>query len=220
MARSKLQKFAEVEIFANVITTSVVNKNPVEIDEKWPMDFFPKKQDVTLELGCGKGDYTISLARKYPDRNFIGIDIKTDRLWFGAKTAIDENLKNVAFVKLQIEHIPYFFPENFVSEAWIPFPDPHANKMNGKRRLTSDRFLNIYRKLLKDDGSIHFKTDDDELYHFSKESIESNSAKIVKATDNLYESSYAADEHLVIKTTYEKRYLAESKTIKYIHFSF
>ncbi len=220
MGRKKNKRYSEVLELPNFIKVSVAQRSPLRIDKIWEPTCFAREQEITLELGCGRGEYTLNLARRFPHRNFIGIDFKSDRICVGAQKAMDEKLDNVLFMKIQIEHIQAFFPENTISEAWIPFPDPHLGNENGKKRLTSERFLNIYRALLKPEGSIHLKTDDPTMYAFSRESVLANSARLLRDTDDLYDSPYDDHELRVIQTTYEKRYLAESKTIKYLNFAF
>lgn len=220
MGRKRLVRYSRVDTFANFVRVGIAGKAPFGIDKAWDPSIFVKQQPITLELGCGRGEYTLNLARRFPDRNFIGIDNKSDRICVGARIAVEEDLPNVAFVKIQIEHLAYFFPENVISEAWIPFPDPHLGNENGKKRLTSERYLNLYRRLLMPGGTVHLKTDDPTLYHFSRESITANAAKLLRSTDDLYASAYDEEVLRSIQTTYEKRYLSESKTIKYINFAF
>ena len=220
MGRQRSVRYAKIGSFPNFVRVGIAGTEPFGIDRAWDPSLFVNDQPITLELGCGKGEYTLNLARRFPKRNFIGIDNKSDRIYVGARRTARENLTNAVFVKIQIEHLIHFFPENIVSEAWIPFPDPHVGSIKGKRRLTSGRFLDIYRQLMKPSGTVHLKTDDPTLYHFSKKSIADNSARLLRATDDLYASEYLDDELRNIQTTYEKRYLSQSKTIKYINFSF
>lgn len=219
MAKKKLMKYAAVEKLPNVIMTEITDYERLKIDKSWDRTWFKKEQEITLELGCGKGEYTINLAKKFPERNFIGVDLKGDRMWHGAQRALEEGLDNVLFLRIRIEFLADFFPENSISEAWITFPDPYSKKLNGRKRLTSKRFLDIYRKILKEGSRVHLKTDDDTLYHFSRESILENSAHLIEYTDDLYNAPVEDEILTTIQTTYEKRYLAQSKTIKYLMFS-
>ncbi|MCP3924596.1 MAG: tRNA (guanosine(46)-N7)-methyltransferase TrmB [Desulfobacterales bacterium] len=215
MGKNKLRKYSEVATFSNVLPC-----REEETDIKELKDFCNQDRDIILELGCGKGDYCVNLARKYPDKNFIGVDIKGARLWHGAKIALEENIDNALFLRMQIEHLDKFLSRDSVSELWITFPDPYLKrpKKNGKKRLTSERFLNIYRKVLKKGATLHLKTDDDTLFNFTMETLEETGAKIHAATDDLYNSKYLNDL-TSIQTTYEMKYLKENKTIKYIRFS-
>jgi tRNA (guanine-N7-)-methyltransferase len=161
----------------------------------------------------------VNLARKYPGRNFIGIDIKSDRMLHGARQALSENLTNVCFVRIRIECLAAYFPTDFFSEGFITFPDPHISQENGKRRLTSGRFLSLYRGVFIPESRLHLKTDSLTLYDFSKESIPAHGGRLIRFTDDLYRSETDFGEVATILTTYEKRYLAREKTIKYIEFS-
>lgn len=171
-----------------------------------------------LELGCGRGEYTVELARNYPNVNFIGIDVKGARLWRGAKTAFEEPLSNAAFLRVQIETLTDYFDEKEVSEIWITFPDPQPQLSRTKKRLTSPRFLDYYKHILNGQGMVHLKTDNTSLYEYTLEVINENKLNVIRATDDLY-ASELADDILSIKTTYEKKYLAEGIKIKYLQFS-
>lgn len=221
--RNKLLKFAEILAFPNVFENfnaenpSLVGEKgmPVELKGKWNETVFKNKNPITLELACGKGDYTIGLARMYPERNFIGVDIKGARIWRGAKTALEENLNNVAFLRTRIEQIRYFFAENEVEEIWITFADPFLNKPN--RRLTAIPFLKRYLDFLKPGGLIHLKTDSDELYEFTLEEVLPNQEdySLLYHNADIYSKELIMRE-LEIKTFYEKQHLANGKTIKYL----
>jgi tRNA (guanine-N7-)-methyltransferase len=182
------------------------------------MDFFKNTNPIVLELGCGKGEYTIGLARKYPDKNFIGIDIKGARIWRGAKTATDEAMTNVGFLRTRIEQISSFFNANEVSEIWITFPDPQMKKTRALKRLTSSRFLPKYRQFLKSGGLIHLKTDNSLLYDYSYHLCMHNNLNIIKATSNLYETETDANL-LSIQTFYESQFLGQGIPIKYLCFT-
>ncbi len=216
MAKNKLAKFAEMATFDNVFeyTFEVLKNEGFPLKGSWNR-YFKNNNPIILELGCGKGEYTIGLAQKYPNKNFIGIDIKGARMWKGASQAIKEELHNVAFVRTHIELINNFFDENEVSEIWITFPDPQMKKVN--KRLTSTRFMKEYSQLLKTDGVIHLKTDSNFLFTYTNEMIKENGLKILFETTDLY-SSHPEDDILGIKTFYEEQWLERGISIKYIKF--
>ena len=172
---------------------------------------------IHLELGCGKGEYTIGLARTNPDKNYIGMDVKGARLWRGLKTASEESISNVAFIRSRIELIENYFGDNEVSEIWITFPDPQPRQARERKRLTSPKFLEIYRKFLTKDGIIHLKTDSDLLYDFTCEMIENEKHTPLFSTNDLYATTQQM-EVKNIRTFYEQRWLNEGLTIKYIAF--
>ncbi|MFA5318055.1 MAG: tRNA (guanosine(46)-N7)-methyltransferase TrmB [Patescibacteria group bacterium] len=224
MPKNKLKKFAEIKTFSNVIRPA----KPQNIDWK---KHFGNDNPITLELACGKGDYTLGLARIYPNRNFIGIDIKGARLWKGAKTALEEKLANVAFLRARIENLEkYFIPENvetrliasllkksqpIIPEIWITFPDPFPRKRDAKRRLTSPRFLEIYKKILQPGGIIHLKTDNLSFFNYSVETSEAENWQIKKIINNIY-SLKTLPFNLQIKTFYEEQHLKNNKQIHYL----
>ena len=213
MAKRKLERFTEMATFPNVF--QLLND---DLKGKWHSNYFKNNHPIVLELGCGKGEYTVNMAQYFPDKNFIGIDFKGARLWRGAKTALEEGLSNVAFLRIQIENIANFFAENEVDEIWITFPDPQPQISREKKRLTSPRFIKEYGSILKSGGFVHLKTDHDGLYNYSLEVIERLNLKLHTSTRDLYQSELL-NEVLAIKTTYEKIYLAEQKRIHYLSFS-
>ncbi len=215
MGKDKLRRFAEITAFENVIEL----EDGKILKGKWAEQYFKNKYPLILELGCGKGEYTVNLARLFPEINFIGIDYKGNRIWRGAKTAIEENIPNVAFLRIQIENLTDYFLENEISEIWITFPDPQPQISREKKRLTSPRFLNMYKLVLIEKGSVHLKTDSDLLHTYTGQKIEELGLKTHAQTDDLYNSSLV-DEVLSIKTYYEKKYLANDKNINYLKFSF
>ncbi len=215
MGKDKLRRFAEITAFENVIEL----EDGKVLKGHWAENHFKNNNPLILELGCGKGEYTVNLARLYPDINFIGIDYKGNRIWRGAKTALEENISNVAFLRIQIENLLDYFSENEVSEIWITFPDPQPQISREKKRLTSIRFLDMYKNVLKKGGPVHLKTDSDLLYIFTASKINELSLITQISTNDLYKSSFA-DEILSIKTYYEKKYLANDKNINYLKFSF
>lgn len=206
-----------METFDHVVQPlfdEVFNKD-YRLKGKWAKDFFQNDKPLILELGCGKGEYTVGLAKQNPDTNFIGIDIKGARMWRGAKTAVDEGIKNVAFLRTRIDLINSFFGKEEISEIWITFPDPQPKKYY--KRLTSTRFLGYYQAFIKQDGFINLKTDSAELYQYTKQLAEINKLELVIDTDNLYNSAIVNDI-LSIKTFYEQQFLAQGKPIHYLRF--
>lgn len=217
VGKNKLTKFEEMERFENVIQAPYhkIQNNNFYLKGTWREDFFHNQNPVVLELGCGKGEYTVELAEKNPSANFIGVDIKGARLWQGAKQALEKNLKNVAFLRTNIEIIPQFFGKDEIDEIWLTFPDPQMKKT--RKRLTSTAFLDKYKSFLKKEGIIHLKTDSNYQYTYTRELVYLNAFEILAETDNLYESD-VLNETLQIKTFYEKQWLARGITIKYISF--
>jgi tRNA (guanine-N7-)-methyltransferase len=220
VGKNKLQRFAEMATFTNVIQPSLdeITKKDYPFKGKWSSRFFKNDQPVVLELGCGKGEYTLGLSRKYPEKNFLGIDIKGARMWAGAKEALRDSLVNVGFLRTRIEHIQTYFDSDEISEIWITFPDPQEKRIRSKKRLTSSRFLPIYRKFLKPGGIIHLKTDNSILYEYTRALAIHNNFKIHLDTADMYNSGQT-DDILEIKTFYESQYLAQGVPIKYIRFS-
>ena len=219
MGKHKLARWAELETFNNVIQPDTVNRfgNDHPVKGKWKTDIFRNENPLILELACGKGEYTIGLSERFPDNNYIGIDIKGARMWRGAKTAHEKELPNVAFLRTRIEFINSFFAEDEVDEIWITFPDPHPGIRNSNKRLTSPWFLDIYRNLLKNNGIIHLKTDNTELYNYTLMLAGYNKLEIIYATDNLYSEKLPV-EILSVKTHYENIFLKEDSRISYISF--
>ena len=220
MGKNKLQRFAELKTFLNVFEFLFTERNTdFKLKGKWSSDYFKNNNPIVLELGCGKGEYSIGLAEKYPNKNFIGLDIKGARIWRGSKNAQEKNLHNVAFLRTQIEFIESCFAKDEVSEIWITFPDPQPNKE--KKRLTHSIFLDRYKNSIKPGGIIHLKTDSAELHEFTLEVIEENKIKLLDSTNDLYGSSDPArDEVKAIKTHYEKLFTAKGKKITYLKFQF
>lgn len=194
---------------------SVLNSNGFPLRGKWHNEFFGNNNPIVLELGCGKGEYTVGLARRYKDKNFIGVDIKGSRMWTGATQALAEGLENVAFLRTNIELIDHFFTSGEVSEIWITFPDPQMKK--ARKRLTSTRFLELYRKITVDKALIHLKSDSPFLYTYTHHLVKVNNLPVEIDTDDLYHSGLA-DDILNIRTFYEQQWLARGLTIKYIKF--
>lgn len=217
MAKNKLQKFEEMRQFPHVVQAEFdeVFRKDYCLKGKWRGDFFKNDNPIVLELGCGKGEYSVALARMFPDKNFIGIDIKGSRMHNGARESFDEGLKNVAFIRTRIEMTDSFFAPGEVDEIWLTFPDPQMNK--ARKRLSSTRFLSIYSKFLKPGGIIHLKTDSRFLYTYSSLVVLKNKFKVVNNFDDLYNCSFH-DDILKIRTYYEARFLAHQIPIKYLSF--
>ncbi len=211
MAQKKLVRFEAIKSFPNVL------QHPENMKGNWK-NYFKNDNPITLELACGKGEYSVSLGRENKDRNFIGVDIKGNRIFIGAKTAIAEDLDNVAFLRAQIQQITHYFSEEEVSEIWIIFPDPFLRDSKAKNRLTHARFLKEYQNVLRKNGIINLKTDSKELYEFTLESIQEQGCPIHENIVDIYGKGKAIDA-LAIQTFYEKMHLAEGRIIYYISFS-
>ena len=221
MSKGKLQKFAEMETFRNVFQYpySVIENVPFEMKGKWREEYFHNQNPIVLELGCGKGEYTVELARMFPDTNFIGVDIKGARMHTGAKLALEENLENVAFLRTNIEIIDRFFSQDEVQQIWLTFSDPQMK--NPRKRLTSTYFMERYRRFLVDGGLIHLKTDSNFLFTYTKYMVEKNSLPVLMITDDLYhDESLDADTRniLSIHTYYENQWIERGLNIKYLKF--
>ena len=218
MGKNKLARWTELGSYDNVFQPAIgdVSGKDHPIKGRWNRELFKNENPIVLELGCGKGEYTVGLAKSFPENNFIGIDIKGARMWRGAKTANEQNLPNVAFLRTRIEFINSFFSEDEVDEIWITFPDPHPGGRNSNKRLTSPQFLNAYRQFLKDNGLIHLKTDNKELYNFTFDVLKKNDLKIIFSTRDVH--SEKTDNILSIRTHYEKIFMDAGQKINYISF--
>ena len=218
MGKNKLQKFADMRSYPHVFEYpySVADNVPFEMKGKWNKVFFKNDNPIVLELGCGRGEYTVALGRKYPDKNFIAVDIKGSRMWSGATESLEERLTNVAFLRTNIEIIDRFFGENEVSEIWLTFSDPQMKKAT--KRLTSTYFIARYRKFLKPDGIIHLKTDSNFMFTYTNYMVKENKFPVLFVTNDLYHSGLV-DDILSIKTYYEQQWLGRGFTIKYIKFA-
>ena len=211
MGQKKLIRFAELETFSNVL------QNPASMAGSW-QDFFGNNHPIVLELACGKGEYTIGLAELYPNKNFIGVDQKGNRLWVGAKKAINHHLKNVGFLRIQIDRITDFFANEEVDEIWITFPDPQLRISKSKKRLTHPKFLRLYYQILVPGGKIHLKTDSPDLYRFTKKVIDMYGCSLHQDMDDVYAEPGIPAE-LRIKTHYESLDIAGSNRVHYLCFS-
>lgn len=219
-SKNKLKRFKENETFSNVIQPTreeiVTNKFPYK--GKWNSDFFKNDAPIVLELGCGKGEYSVALAKKFPEKNFIGIDIKGARFWRGAKTAVEDGMTNVGFIRTQIELIEGIFEENEVSEIWITFPDPQIKYKRTKHRMTNATFLERYKKVLKPEGTVHLKTDSEFMHGYTLGLLHGAGHEVLYANHNVYRNEGSPEEVTEIQTFYESQYLEVDKAITYIHF--
>ena len=219
-SKNKLKRFSENETFSNVFqpTREEVVGNEFPLRGKWNSEFFKNDNPIVLELGCGKGEYSVGLAERFPNKNFIGIDIKGARFWRGAKTAVDSGMNNVAFVRTQIELINHIFTENEVSEIWITFPDPQIKYKRTKHRMTNSEFLNNYKKILKPNGLMHLKTDSEFMHGYTLGLLHGEGHEVIYANHNIYKNEGAPTEVTGIQTFYESQYLEVNKPITYIQF--
>lgn len=220
-AKRKLLKFSEVNTFKNCFFLSFEESREqgLPLKGKWHSEYFKNNNPIVLELGCGKGEYTVGLAQRYPNKNFIGVDIKGNRIWTGAKTAIDNNMNNVAFIRTRIDYIDRCFNANEIDEIWITFPDPQPQKSRVRNRLTNIMFINRYKNILKADGIINLKTDSEPFYDYTREVVAENKLTQLDATNDLYADTTKRDEALTsIKTYYEKKFSDMGFKICYLKF--
>lgn len=219
MGKNKLKKFADLEDNKLVFqyTFSRLQNEPFPLKGKWHREFFGNDNPIVLELGCGKGEYTVGLARQFPDKNFIGIDIKGARIWTGASEALRSGMTNVAFVRTSIELLEQFFAPGEVAEIWITFPDPQMKKAS--KRLTGTRFVEMYRRLLSPGGLIHLKTDSPFLFAYTNMMTAHNGLAVEESVSDLYAARAEGDPILNIRTHYEQQWLDRGLSIKYIRFS-
>ncbi len=221
MGKDKLKKFSELNTFTNVLQPSLNEIQPAhKIKGKWNLEF-KNDNPIVLELGCGKGEYTIGLSKRNPDTNFIGVDIKGARIWKGAKTINDQKIENVRFLRTKIDFIEHFFSKDEVSDIWLTFSDPQPKRP--RKRLTSPLFIERYKKFLCPNGTIHLKTDSNLLYNYTLDEIKENNYTIIEKSTNIYSeliprATKKLQETLSIQTFYESLWLKKNKTIKYIAF--
>jgi tRNA (guanine-N7-)-methyltransferase len=219
-SKNKLKRFRENETFANVFQPTreeLVNQN-YALKGKWNTSFFKNNNPLILELGCGKGEYTVALAQKYSNKNFIGIDIKGARFWRGAKTAVEENIPNVAFIRTQIELIDYVFAKNEIDEIWITFPDPQIKYKRTKHRMTNSEFLQKYKKVLKKEGVVNLKTDSEFMHGYTLGLLHGEGHEVIYSNHDVYKQEGSPEEVTSIQTFYEAQYLQQNKPITYIRF--
>lgn len=219
MGKDKIRRFEENLTFENMVQPDFneVFRTDHALKGNWRRDHFRNDNPIVLELGCGRGEYTVALAAKYPEKNFIGVDIKGARMWRGAKTATEAGMKNAAFLRTRIEFIDSLFGPGEVDEIWITFPDPQPKKQRVKKRLTSPFFLNNYARFLRSDAKVHLKTDSVLMHDYTKAVVEHNSLPVEMSCADIYGQG-AADDILSVKTAYEQRFLGEGRAITYLRF--
>ena len=219
MGKNKLQRFAENQTFRCLVQPEFdeIFRRDHPLKGHWHDTFFGNNHPIVLELGCGRGEYTIALGTRFTARNFIGVDIKGARLWRGAKTATEHNMLNIGFLRTRIEFIDSLFAPNEVDELWITFPDPQLRKNRIKKRLTAPQFLEAYAHFLRPDGLIHLKTDSQHLHEYTKAVVEANGLECVECSNDIYGAD-TSDETLSIKTTYEQRFLDQGMRITHLSF--
>ena len=221
-SKNKLKRFIQNESFSNVIQPKreeLLSKN-FNYKGNWNSLYFKNNNPIIIELGCGRGEYTVNLAKFNPDKNYIGIDIKGARFWRGAKTSIDEKLDNVVFLRTQIELINLVFGKDEVDEIWLTFPDPQIKYQRTKHRLTNPFFINLYKKILKNKGIVHLKTDSEFLHGYTLGILKSFSINLIFSNHDIYKNNNAPDEVINIKTHSEKLFLESNKNISYLSFTF
>lgn len=219
-SKNKLKRFRENETFDNVVqpTRDEVVNGEFPYKGKWKSDFFKNDNPIIVELGCGKGEYTIGLAQRNPNVNYIGIDVKGARFWRGAKTAVEEGMNNVGFVRTQIELIEGIFEVQEIDEIWITFPDPQIKYKRTKHRMTNSEFLKLYKRILKPDGVVNLKTDSEFMHGYTLGLLHGEGHEVIYANHNVYKNEGAPSEVLEIQTFYEQQYLEINKAITYIRF--
>ena len=216
--KQKLERFRIISERDNVLEPG--KEIYFEVKGHWHTRYFNNNNPITIELACGRGEYTIGLAGRFPERNYVGLDLKGDRIWKGSTLAVEQNLNNVAFVRAQILTIENFFAQGEVDEIWLTFPDPRPKKRDIKRRLSNSRFLDLYKKVLKPEGFFRFKTDNTDLFNYTLEELQGRTdITNFKSTDNLYESDLR-DECFDIQTKYEAMFSSQGEKIKYLRFNF
>ena len=222
-SKNKLKRFKENDTFENVFqpTREELVEGNFKPKGNWNKNIFNNDNPIVLELGCGKGEYTVGLAKRYPNKNFIGIDIKGARFWRGAKTALEENIPNAKFIRTQIELIDHVFTENEVNEIWITFPDPQIKYQRTKHRMTNLQFLERYKKVLKPNGIVHLKTDSEFLHGYTIGLVQAlENAQIIYSNHDIYNRTGSPEDVIAIQTHYEKLFLKENKSITYLKFKF
>ncbi|MDZ7743789.1 MAG: tRNA (guanosine(46)-N7)-methyltransferase TrmB [Bacteroidota bacterium] len=219
MTKRKLNRFRENKEFDHLFEYNYASlrQKAFPLKGRWNQDFFNNELPIVLELGCGKGEYTVGLAEWYPKANFIGMDLKGARIWRGCKTVEEKRMKNIAFIRSRVDFLEEFFAENEISEIWITFPDPQIQSPRRKKRLTSPRFLGHYQKILKPGGIIHLKTDNSMFYEYTLNRIKESGSKLLFASEDVYQSD-APEAITSIQTFYEQMFLEEGKAIKYLKF--
>lgn len=219
-SKNKLKRFQENDTFQNVFqpTREEVVSGEFALKGNWNNNFFKNNNPIVVELGCGKGEYTVGLAEQNPDKNYIGIDVKGARFWRGAKSAIDAGMSNVAFIRTQIELVDFIFANHEISEIWITFPDPQIKYKRTKHRMTNSEFLQLYKKILKPDGIVNLKTDSEFMHGYTLGLLHGEGHEVLYANHNVYVNEGSPQEVTGFQTFYEKQYLANNKAITYIKF--
>ncbi|MCW7752841.1 tRNA (guanosine(46)-N7)-methyltransferase TrmB [Desulfobotulus sp. H1] len=218
MGRKKSYRYKDVRNRERVLFPALCGVDPICLKPSWPVDLLKPEQGVVLELGCGKGEYTLALAERYPEKNFIGVDLKSDRLWVAATKAMEKGLENVWFVRARIDHLSAYFPKNFAEAIWIPFPDPAPGNHSGRKRLTSPRFLEIYRDFLKPCGIVRCKTDHEGLYSFTLDNLFSAGARLRRAVEDLHASDIDDPDIVGIESHFEKEFRKKGISVKFMEF--
>lgn len=226
MGKNKLQQWAEINTFSNYVNAASIEllQSPHELKGKWHKEFFKNDNPIVLELGCGKGEYTIGLAKRFPQKNFLGVDIKSHRMWTGARQGMEEGISNAGFLRTRVDFIDSFFDVDEVDEIWLTFSDPHPQEGKARKRLTSPLFIERYRKFLKKDGLIHLKHDSDLMVEYTLDQIRENNYRLLLSSLDLYgrlvdDLDDETRDILEIRTFYEQMWLEKGKTIKYVKFS-
>lgn len=219
-SKNKLRRFRENDTFENVVQPSreEILSGEFPLKGNWGKDFFKNDHPIVLELGCGKGEYSIGLAELFPDKNFLGIDIKGARFWKGAKTALENKIRNVGFLRTQIELVDQIFAESEIDEIWITFPDPQIKYKRTKHRMTNSEFLQKYKKILKPEGVVNLKTDSEFMHGYTLGLLHGEGHEVLQANHNVYKNVYSPKTVTGIQTFYEKQYLEQNKSITYIQF--
>lgn len=219
-SKNKLRRFRENESFENVVQPSreEIISGEFPLKGNWATNFFKNDHPIVLELGCGKGEYSIALAEMFPEKNFLGIDIKGARFWRGAKTALENNQNNVGFLRTQIELIDHIFAENEIDEIWITFPDPQIKYKRTKHRLTNSQFLQKYKKILVPEGTVKLKTDSEFMHGYTLGLLHGEGHEVLHANHHVYKNEYSPKTVTGIQTFYEKQYLEQNKPITFVEF--
>lgn len=219
-SKNKLKRFRENETFSNVVQPSreEILSGDFPLKGRWREDFFKNEKPLVLELGCGKGEYSVGLARLHPEKNYLGIDIKGARFWRGAKTALEDGLDNVGFLRTQIELVDLIFAEGEVEEIWITFPDPQIKYKRTKHRMTNSEFLQKYKKILKPGGVVNLKTDSEFMHGYTLGLLHGEGHEVLQANHDVYKNDYSPKEVIGLQTFYEKQYLEQGKPITFIKF--
>ncbi len=215
MSKGKREKWAEFSSFANTLEPY---DDPIALKGNWREEYFKNDHPLFLELACGKAEYAVTLAELYPQWNYVAVDIKSDRMWKGAQRALEKGLSNIAFLRIQIEHLLDFFAEDEVQEIWLTFPDPFPKRKHRKKRLTHARFLHYYKKILSPQCQVHLKTDARSLFIYTKQQLQQEGGTIKEEIEDLYNPSKQLPAILTIKTFYEQQHLKEGRTIYYLRF--